>query len=235
MIQAVNSINNQNIYFRKNNLQDTKVSTSTKVASSVGSVAGIVTALAVIAKKRSIKVVPPVLSIKGAVDIFKKIEFNEKDVIGLASSSILGGFLGGVITDSKNKKAKAKEGVVQLVGNYIIPSLFVGAGIKLNKVLNNKYKFPPITKPIQFAFGFTSLIVGVIFGNKVSKEINSRIFKEDDYRKLTWKDWAVQFDNACLVTSMSTAGTILAKVASRIIPVAHLIPGYLVGVQAEKN
>lgn len=222
MIQAVNNINNK-----------TKISTTTKIASGLGSVAGVAGAVALIARGRGFKIQNALNNTKVIVDTFKKIELNEKDVMKIAGSSILGGFLGGAITDSKNTKAKAKEGVVQLVGNYIVPSLFVGAGIKLNKVLNNKYKFPPITKPIQFAFGFASLIIGVLAGNKISKEINSKIFNEGDYRKLTWKDWAVQFDNVCLVTSMSTSGTTLAKMASRVIPIAHLIPGYLVGVQAE--
>lgn len=82
----------------------------------------------------------------------------------------------------------------------------------------------------------TSLIAGVVAGNKISREMNKQMFKEDHYRKLTWKDWAVQFDNVCLVTSISNAGTQLAKMASRFIPFAHLAPGYQVGVkQADLN
>ena len=136
----------------------------------------------------------------------------------------------------KNAKAKVKEGIVQLIGNYIVPTIAVGGGIKLNKALNKKYNFPPITRPIQFLFGMTSLIAGVVAGNKISREMNKQMFKEDHYRKLTWKDWAVQFDNVCLVTSISNAGTQLAKMASRFIPFAHLAPGYQVGVkQADLN
>ena len=98
---------------------------------------------------------------------------------------------------------------------------------------NKKFNFPPVTKPIQFAFGLTSLIAGVIAGNKVSKVINTNVFDEDMHRKLSWKDWAVQFDNVCLVTSVSNSGTKLAQMASRVIPAAHIIPGYLTGTKKE--
>lgn len=53
------------------------------------------------------------------------------------------------------------------------------------------------------------------------------------HRKLSWKDWAVQFDNVCLVTSVSNSGTKLAQMASRVIPAAHIIPGYLTGTKKE--
>ena len=43
----------------------------------------------------------------------------------MASSSIAGGLTGGVLTDPQNTKAKTKEGIVQLIGNYVFPSLFV--------------------------------------------------------------------------------------------------------------
>lgn len=223
MIQAINNTNKQNTNFKKSN----KTNTMTKITSAVGSIAGVATSVAMIAKFKGLKF----NNTRAIVDTFKKMELNEKDVIKIAGSSILGGFLGGTIADRKNAKAKAKEGTIQLIGNYIIPSLFVGAGIKLNKALNNKYKFPPITKPIQFAFGFVSLIAGVLVGNKVAKATNAVVFKESNYRKLTYKDWVVQFDNACLVASMSNSGTNLAKMASNIIPIAHIIPGYLVGTK----
>lgn len=219
MITAINNTQPK-INFKNN--QDHK--TATKLASATGSLIGLSLALtSVVSKKHNAKF----------VDTFKKMEFNEKDVIKLASASIGGGFLGGLTTDFQNRKAKAKEGIVQLVGNYIIPTLFVGAGIKVNKVLNKKYNFPPITKPIQFAFGAASLIAGVFLGNKISKKINEIAFNGDTHRDLDWKDWALQFDNVCLITSMSTAGTNLAKIASKIIPFALFLPGYLVGTKTD--
>ncbi len=224
--------NNNNVSERNNN----KAKTSTKIAAAAGSVVGVTSALALISRGHGIKIPSSLKNPQEVWKTLKKIELKEKDVIQMASSSIAGGILGGSLTDSKNTKAKVKEGVVQLIGNYIVPTLFVGGGIKLNKVLNKHYNFPPVTKPIQFAFGFTSLIAGVVAGNKIARKINSNVFEEqEEYRKLNWKDWAVQFDNACLVTSISNAGTQIAKMASRVIPAAHLIPGYLVGIKRGNN
>ncbi|MBS4759557.1 MAG: hypothetical protein KHX03_02525 [Clostridium sp.] len=225
---TVNKINSLNI--NNNNNQKNKTRFSTKAAATAGSLIGLSAAAVCIGRARGLKV-PSSFKTKEFVDIFKKMEFNEKDVIALASSSIAGGFAGGVLTDKKNTKAKAKEGIVQLVGNYIFPSLFVGLGMKLNKILFSKYKFPPVTKAIQFAFGTAGFISGVFVGNKASQVINKNIFKEDSYRKLNWKDWAVQADNVCLVTSMAAPGTNVAKAASKIIPFAHIIPGYCVGTK----
>lgn len=234
MTLSVNKINTNNFtsYQNRNN----KVKTSTKIAAATGSVVGVTSALALISRGHGIKIPSSLKNPKEVVNILKKIELKEKDVIEIASSSIAGGIIGGSLTDSKNTKAKVKEGVVQLIGNYIVPTLFVGGGIKLNKLLNKHYNFPPVTKAIQFAFGFTSLIAGVIVGNKAARKINSKVFEEkEEYRKLNWKDWAVQFDNACLVTSISNTGTEIAKIASRVIPAAHLIPGYLVGIKRGNN
>lgn len=203
---------------------------ATKTAATAGSLIGITGAAVCLARGRGLKV-PSSFKSKEYVDIFKKIEFNEKDVIALASSSIAGGLAGGVLTDKKNAKSKAKEGIVQLVGNYIFPSLFVGAGMKLNKAMFSIFKFPPVSGVFQFAFGTAGFILGVLFGNKTSQIINKELFKEDFYRKLNWKDWVVQGDNVCLVTSMSAPGTNIAKAVSRVIPFAHIIPGYCVGTK----
>ena len=220
----------------KNNNPNNKIKHSTKIAAMTGSAIGVTTAVTLISRGRGVKIPSTLKHPNGLVNILKNIELKEKDVIAIASSSIAGGLAGGLITDKKNAKAKVKEGIVQLIGNYIVPTIAVGGGIKLNKALNKKYNFPPITRPIQFLFGMTSLIAGVVAGNKISREMNKQMFKEDHYRKLTWKDWAVQFDNVCLVTSISNAGTQLAKMASRFIPFAHLAPGYQVGVkQADLN
>lgn len=235
----INNISSSNISFNKKHIDNTnkanqtdnKVQTATKVAALTGSVIGVASALTLISRKHGVKIPSTLKNPKELLNILKRIELKEKDVISIASASIGGGLLGGILTDKKNTKAKAKEGVVQLIGNYIIPTFAVSGGIKLNKVLNKNFNVPPFTRPVQFMFGFASLIAGVVLGNKVSREINSKVFKEEDYRKLNWIDWAQQFDNVCLVTSISNAGTTLAKLASRFIPIAHIAPGYQVGIK----
>ncbi len=202
-----------------------------QIAASVGTTAGVVASMALIAKGKGINTKGLLKNPKKAFNVLKNLELNGRDVITIASSSVAGGFLGGVATDSQNAKSKVKEGITQLIGNYIIPTAFVSGGIKLNKVLNHKFNFPPITKIIKFCFGMASLAAGVVAGNKVSNKVNSVMFKEENKRKLNWKDWAEQVDNVCLVTSLSASGTNLAKAASKVIPFALLLPGYSVGVK----
>lgn len=235
-INQVSNINNTNTSLRKNN----NLTNKTKLASAAGSIVGVASALTLISKKQGFGVTGSIKKTKTQnllgktktlLSNYNKMELKEKDVIQIASKSIMGGVFGGMIMDPDNSKAKCQEGIIQLIGNYVVPTLFVGSGIKLNKVLNKKFNYPPITKPVKFLFGFTSLIAGVITGNKISKEINKTIFKENSDRKLNWKDWGLQFDNLCLVTSVSNSGTTLAKMASNFIPAAQIIPGCIAGTK----
>ncbi len=213
-----------------------KVSAVTKIASAAGSTIGITAALIQISKKADKNAAG---HFRRIINTIKKAEFNDKNVIFISSASTAGGFAGGALTDTDNIKSKAKEGMVQLIGNYIIPSLFVGGGIHLNKkILDSRTNFknsPKILKLIQFSAGIISLIAGVICGNLLSEKINTSIFGEKSQRPLNWKDWAEQIDNLCLVTSMSTTGSNLAKTVSKVIPVAHFMPGYLTGIKQEEN
>ncbi len=213
-----------------------KVSAVTKIASASGSAIGITAALIQISKKADKNAAG---HFRRIINTIKKAEFNDKNVIFISSASTAGGFAGGALTDTDNIKSKAKEGMVQLIGNYIIPSLFVGGGIHLNKkILDSRTNFknsPKILKLIQFSAGIISLIAGVICGNLLSEKINTSIFGEKSQRPLNWKDWAEQIDNLCLVTSMSTTGSNLAKTVSKVIPVAHFMPGYLTGIKQEEN
>ena len=214
-----------------NKPQQRKASTTTKVASAIGSTVGVGLGMCAITKKNPAKIVDAIKNPNKIINRLKKLELSGFDVIKIATSSILGGFVAGSATDSHNAKAKAKEGIIQLIGNYIVPSLFVTGGIKLNKVLNKNFHYPPKTGIVQFAFGMCSLVAGVFAGNKISRKLNSEIFQEDTYRPLNWKDWGMQLDNVCLVTSMANEGTSLAKNVSKVIPVAHLVPGYLTGIK----
>lgn len=203
----------------------------TKVAAFTGSAVGVAGAVALIGRRHGIRNRLTLNRPKEMLKMLKEIELKEKDVIEIAASSVFCGFAAGSVSDRKNIKAKAKEGLVQLIGNYIVPTIAVGAGIRLNKVLNTKFNFSSMTRPVQFLFSFVSLVAGVIGGNRISRKMNSNIFKEDEYRKLNWKDWAMQSDNVCLVASVSNAGTALAKAASGFIPLAHLAPGYQTGIK----
>ena len=229
MTLRVDNINN-NIQINTKN-PNNKVSNATKVASLLGSTVGVTASICAITRKNPMNLVKTVAKPKTVLKELQKLEFSGKDVIEIATGSITGGLLAGSAIDKDNTKAKAKEGLTQLVGNYIVPSAFVTGGIKLNKVLNSKFKYPPKTGLVKFAFGMVSLIAGVFAGNAISKKINKEVFKEDTYRPLKTSDWGMQADNVCLVTSMANEGTNLAKNVSKIIPIAHIIPGYIVGTK----
>ena len=234
MSLTVNKIGYNNTTFTRtnDNKHNKEAGFITKAASAAGSTAGLIGATIYITKKRGYKL-PTLNDKKQIIKIIKNLEFKAKDVILLASSSVAGGLICGTLTDTKHAKAKRKEGLTQLVGNYIIPSLFVCGGMKLNKILNKTFKFPPVKKSIQAAFGTAGFISGVIVGNRISRSINKHIYKENDNRRLNWKDWFEQADNVCLVTSMANPGTKLAKKKKKIIPLAHILPGYCTGIKRD--
>lgn len=153
MTLSVNKINS--IYYPQNNNNNNgkqKVRNIDRIAASVGTGVGIAYSLASVTKTKPTKLLKIFNHPERAINVIKNTELSGVDVIKIATGSITGGLVAGSIVDRKNAKAKAKEGIVQLVGNYIIPSLFVTGGIKLNKVLNSKFKYPPKTGLVQFIF-----------------------------------------------------------------------------------
>ena len=79
------------------------------------------------------------------------------------------------------------------------------------------------------------MLAGIVLGNKTSGKVNGAIFNDDNIRKLGWQDYIQQVDNVCLTTSLATTGTDIAKKVSKIIPLAHIIPGYCVGTKKDEN
>ena len=199
-------------------VQPTKLN---KTASVAGSLLGIMGATALIAKQRKVN-----LSLKSLFNI----EYKGYEVLEFASGSIMGGFIGGSLTDKKHVKKKMEEGVSQIVGNYIVPTLSVVAGVKLynNLTKNSQLKKSKIAR---FTAGMLSLAGGVLGGNKASSMINKHLFNDKNTRSVNWKDLASQFDNTCFVTSLASRGSNVAKIASKFIPLTHILPGVAIGTK----
>src|SRR5574344_2001706 len=201
--------------------KDKSPSNITRVTSACGSTLGISAALSLLIKHRtncSGSFLKNAISVHKIFKTFKDLECKEKDVLVLATGAITGGFLGGSVSDTKHIKQKTKEAVTQLIGNYVVPTLLVGAGVKIANLLNPVLNAKTLSCAKGFA-GLVGLYYGVVFGNKISNNINKNIFNDKDkVRKLCWKDWSVQVDNVCLVTSLATNGTNIAKTASKVIP-----------------
>lgn len=183
---------------------------------------------------------------------FKKIKIESLEILALAAGSLVGGLAGGIAVDKTNKRDKIKETLQQFVGNIVFPISFVAGGnwaydkiikktgFKMpevnNKALNAILKaFPPV------AVVLGSLAVGIKVGNEVANNMNNKIFVEDEDRDIKLTDFAAHVDDTLLgaslvaqnlsPTSTTTAASsgAISAVASRLIPPALVIPGYMAG------
>lgn len=170
---------------------------------------------------------------------FSKIKFEEKEILSIAGASILGGILGGVLSDKKeNAKSKIREGVFQMVGNILIPIGFVSSGIKiLDKWILPKTKLSKKTgQIIQGISTLFTLTFGALFGNFVGNFINKKIFGYDKQRQIKVSDLSAHLDDICLALTLITQGKGgLGSFVSRFIPFALLIPGIKTGTNIKDS
>ncbi len=182
---------------------------------------------------------------------FKQIKIESLEILALAAGSLVGGLAGGIAVDKTNKRDKIKETLQQFVGNIVFPISFVAGGnwaydkivkktgFKMpdvnNKALNAILKaFPPV------AVVLGSLAIGIKVGNEVANNMNNKIFVENEDRDIKLTDFAAHVDDTLLGASLvaqnltpanataASSGAISA-VASRLIPPALVIPGYMAG------
>ena len=231
----------------------------------LSSVAGMGTALALISKKQGFSLSPKVIARTPIRDwvIFKianknepnrkLLELEEKEIIGLATGSVLGGLIGGGLYDRKNFKAKLRESLTQMVGNVLIPVAFVGFASRRYKAHDTALKsaMPQfknlktskfvggVNKFIQNipAVGITGLALGlgIFTGSKVTNFINDKFFGQKEERKIKSTDFAPHVDDLCLaVTLMGSKNSPLASTITRTVPAFLSVPGYQVAKAQEK-
>lgn len=225
--------------------------------------AGILTALAIIAKKQGFTLNPKKIFSQNPKEwaIFKykttskgkPLKMEEKQIIPLAVASVLGGLVGGIaFDDKKHAKAKLKESVSQLFGAVLIPLLFVAGTSRVY----NKYKpkiesiMPAFKNPANkkllkgvnalskglpaIAITFASLGTGIVVGNKVSNFINEKVFHKKVNRNIRATDFAPHLDDLCLASSLMAAGNTFGNIVARFIPLALMVAGNEVG-KAKEN
>ena len=206
------------------------------------STAGMVGGLAICARRQNINI------FKWAD--FKKLKIESMEILALAAGSLIGGLTAGVIVDKTNKRDKLRETLQQFVGNIVFPISFVAGGnwaydkivkktgFKMpefnNKVLTAISKSLPIVSVV-----LCSLAAGIVVGNEVANNMNNKIFVEDEDRDIKITDFAAHVDDTLLgaslvaqnlsPTSTVASSTAVAGVASRLIPPALIIPGYMAG------
>lgn len=212
--------------------------------STVGTCSFVGAAIALIGKRQGHKILakPNFTNWNKPKDwLISKIDYGEKEIIGIAGSSVLGGFIGGSLFDKKqNIKAKFKEGIFQMIANIIIPISTVGITVKVfEKFAANKFKNTKAKNLTKAIITIGSLIGGMFIGNKIGNAINNKIFNSQKERKMSVKDLSSQLDDTCLAASMLTQGGGAAKswgkIFSRFIPLALLMPGFETGLKTKND
>ena len=171
-------------------------------------------------------------------------------IISIATGSVAGGFAGGALVDKDNIKAKKREVLSQLLGDVIVPITCVWAGAKVFKHYEKTLQklMPKIDKENTFAkivnkisenipnavATLGSLAVGIIAGNKVSNEINEKLYHKKVERGIKATDFAPHVDDLCMSISMVNSGSEFGTKLGRVIPLALLVPGYETGTAREK-
>jgi hypothetical protein len=156
-----------------------------------------------------------------------------------------------MLVDKEHSKAKKREVLSQLLGDVIVPISCVWAGAKAfkhceNTLQNVMPKFKDETKKVKKVLNIISqnipnavatlgsLGVGIIAGNKVSNEINEKLYNKKVERGIKATDFAPHVDDLCMSISMVNEGSTFGTMLGRVIPLALLVPGYETGTAREK-
>lgn len=234
-----------------------------KAKAALSSAIGTGVALSLICKRQGLPIAPKTLAKMPLKEwpIFKianknkpnekLLDIEEREIIELASGSVLGGLLGGAIFDKDNLKAKFRESLTQILGNVITPVAFVGGTSRLYKKHENQIKaampqFKKEGKAFEFinkfikvspAVGLTTaaLGLGIMTGSKITNIINEKFFGQKKTRNIKATDFAPHVDDLCLaVTLMGAKDSPVASTITRTIPLFLSVPGYQVG-KAQDN
>ena len=210
-------------------------------ASVAGSALGIATSVAglyAMAKKGN-----PALALKN-------LAYQEKDVLLIGASSILGGLAGGLIADNdkENITPKLREASQQFVGNTLFPVSFIAMGNKLLEKTNFQLpKFKSTSKfanianvalgalPRMITTG-VALASGTLVGNKLMNVINDKICGEKQKHTIEAEDMLMHSDDVCLATTfLFKDAPKIASVTNAILPATFLVAGAKSGMQQKEN
>lgn len=270
-VDRISNINNQDFNGKHHKKPENKL---VHRVSTVTSALGVGTAYALIAKKQGFSLSPKRIYTTPIKDwtIFKLynknepnrklINLEEKEIFGLASGSVAGGFLGGAVTDDKNNlKAKGREALNQLLGNVLVPVLCVGGVSRIyNKfkpqilkkvptipLLNetNKFKkyFNKISKPLNkfmknvpfIAATLGGLGAGIILGNRVSNLINEKLYHKKVDRKIRCTDFAPHVDDVGMAVTLMADKSLISTAITNTVPLFLCVPGIETGTAIEKH
>lgn len=206
--------------------QDKTHETKVKVATLTGSIlttAAYVFALAKNAQKGNFKF----------KDLFSVDFHNMFKVMGLATSAVVGGMTGGLLTDKENRKAKLQEGIHQFFGNIITPITIVG--IACNAIEKRNFSNPSKEIILSGLAAIAGVGAGVTGGNWFASKVNKAIFKEDDGRHVSIKDFGIHVDDLLTVAALTPIGKSIQSFISVALPAIFQICGYEAGTHTEHD
>ena len=173
---------------------------------------------------------------KGSFKIFDmfNIDFeNMFKVMGLATSAVAGGLFGGLAADKKeNRHPKLKEAVHQFLGNVVTPISIVGVAGQQIKKRNLSRANEIIMSGLAAIAGVGA---GVIGGNWLASKVNKFIFKENDDRRLSVKDFGIHVDDLLTVAALTPIGDSIKGFISKALPAIFLICGYEAGTKSASD
>lgn len=208
---------------------------------------GVFMAVLNIAKCQKVKI----FETKKFTDIFKntsKLKYEWKEIVKLASGSILGGLTAGLLLDGENKKAKCMEGLQQMVGNILIPIGCVTIASKLLNKYEDKINIPKINSEnsiakyinknsrgaIKTLGTLAALALGIEVGNLTANKLNQIIFNKKERRKIELGDFSGHLDDVCLASTLIAPDNKFFQKVGQLIPIALLVSGYETGTDKTK-
>ena len=228
---------------------------------------GVGTALAFISKKQGFSLSPSRIAKTPIKDwaIFKiynkkhpartLLELEVKEIVTVAAGSVAGGLAGGLIFDKKNRKAKLREALNQMLGNVLVPVAFVGGGARLydkfkHQILSHvpQFKTDSLTKnKLKFAKGVNKFLkiipsagitiaalgAGIITGNKVSNFINEKVYHKKVERKIRGTDFAPHVDDLSMAVTLMADKSPISTMITRTVPAFLCVPGIETGKAKE--
>ncbi len=239
--------------------QPNKKSNMTNLGVAVTSALGVATSVALIAKRQGFSLSPSKIAKTPVKDwaIFKitdknrpdetVMKFKAKEILTMGLGSVLGGLVGGAAFDKKeNFPAKCSEAVSQFVGDISIPLMFVAGPTALYKkfedLSSKETKHLTLQKASKIVNGNkflrvicptivsgTSLVIGIIAGNKVSNKINEHVHGVKQNRGIRLTDFAPHLDDVCLAITLMADKSPVGDIISKFVPVALTIAGIETG------
>lgn len=180
----------------------------------------------------------------------KEVSLEGKEILELASASVVGGLIGGLIFDDKEHiKSKYRESVNQLLGNVSVPIGCVWAVSELYKknkssimklvpqIKENgkisKY-FNKAMRCVPFSVAtLGALSAGIFAGNRVSNYLNEKVFHKKVDRGIKATDFAPHVDDIGMAVSLMADKSKAASVITRSVPLFLCVPGYEVGIHRD--